>query len=265
MEKLPKISIITPSYNQAGYIEETISSVLDQDYPNLEYIVVDGGSSDGTLEILRKYEDRLTWISKPDEGQANAINKGLRMASGEVLAFLNSDDLYLPGTLLSVGDYFNRHPDAAWLSGQCRNMDEHGQEIRQLIRAYKNFWLHLASYQALLILNYIAQPATFWRKNALMHNGLLDETLHYTLDYDLWLRLGQSHRLHVLRKDLAAFRLHGASKSGTTAHKQFEEELEVARRYGSPLTNRLHRMHNLLIVWVYRHVMHLGRQTDRPN
>jgi len=255
VKQLPKISVITPSFNQADFIEQTIRSVLEQDYPDLEYVVVDGGSSDGTLDILSRYAGRLTWISEPDRGQAHAINKGLRMVSGEVLAFLNSDDLYLPGALQSVGNYFSQHPDAGWLSGRCRNINENGQEIRQVIRAYKNIWLRAASYHALLILNYVAQPATFWRRAAMQSCGWLNEDLHYTMDYELWLRLGRRHQLHVLNQDLAAFRVHDASKSGTTAHKQFDEELAVARRYGSPLTTRLHRLHNTLIVWVYRQLL----------
>ena len=258
LDRLPKISIITPSFNQGKFIEQTIRSVLDQGYPNLDYIVVDGGSTDHTPEILKRYEQHLTWTSEPDLGQANAINKGLRKASGEVVAYLNSDDLYLPGTLHAVGSYFMEHPQANWLSGTCRNIDENGHEIRQFIRHYKNFWLRLANYRVLLILNFIAQPATFWRRSVMQDAGLLDETLHYTLDYEYWLRIGQRHKLHVLKIDLAAFRLHAASKSGATAYKQFDEELKVAQSYGSPLTNALHQLHNLVIVFIYRHILGLG-------
>src|SRR5690242_3711403 len=127
MSDLPKISIITPSFNQAAYIEQTIKSVLDQDYPNLEYIVIDGGSSDGSVEIIRKYENRIAfWVSEPDNGQAHAINKGLARATGDIIAYLNSDDYYLQGALKQVADLSNRRSDLDLLHGRCRVVDQHG-------------------------------------------------------------------------------------------------------------------------------------------
>lgn len=248
----PRVSIITPSFNQGAFIEETIRSVLAQDYPDLEYWVIDGGSTDGTLEILKRYEGRLRWISELDSGQANAINKGLRLASGEILAYLNSDDLYLPGALRRVGEYFAAHPEAAWLTGRCRTVDANQQETRRLITRYKNFWLRLRSYRALQVLNYISQPATFWRRSAFEASGLLDESLHYTMDYDYWLRLGGRYRLHVLPQELAVFRLHERSKSGSTASKQFEEQYRVAEKLRSPaLLLYFHKLHNVLSSGVY--------------
>ena len=114
---LPRISVVTPSYNQGNFVEETIQSVLDQGYPNLEYIVMDGGSTDGTLDILRKYEKRLVWKSERDRGQSDALNKGFRMASGDIFSFINSDDVYEPGALHKVGRFFVDHPQASWLTG----------------------------------------------------------------------------------------------------------------------------------------------------
>lgn len=263
MAEWPKISIITPSFNQGTFIEATIQSVLSQDYPNLEYIVLDGGSTDGTQEILRKYQNQLTWISEPDQGQADAINKGLSKASGEVLAYLNSDDLYLPGALRKVGAYFAEHPQADWLTGFCLNIDAGGRPIRGLIRAYKNAWLRTRSYRALLVLNYIAQPATFWRRRLADQVGPLDERLHYTMDYQYWLRLGRAARLHVLKEDLAAFRLHPASKSGGTAERQFQEQLGVAADFAGPCLLRLHRVHNALAVFIYQHIMRVGQTANK--
>src|SRR5258706_6083465 len=128
----PRISIVTPSFNQAAYVDATIRSVLDQRYPNLEYIVVDGGSTDGSVDIIRRYEDRLTyWVSEPDRGQADAINKGLARATGEIRAYLNSDDLYLPGALLRVAAEYRAHPDADIICGVCRVIDEHGRMVGQ--------------------------------------------------------------------------------------------------------------------------------------
>src|SRR5579862_9846502 len=128
MKSLPRITIITPSYNQADYIEQTIVSVLKQEYPNLEYIVMDGGSNDGTLDILKSYSDRLTWFSEKDHGQTHAINKGMRMASGVIVGFLNSDDILLPGALQHIGSFFVDHPEPKFVTGKCRVIDKNGVE-----------------------------------------------------------------------------------------------------------------------------------------
>lgn len=250
-KELPKISIVTPSLNQAPFIEETIQSVLNQGYPNLEYLIVDGGSTDGTLRILKKYEGQLSWISEKDNGQSDAINKGLRQVTGDIVAFLNSDDLYEPGGLLAVGEYFLNHPEANWLTGLCINIDQTGKEIRKLNRLYKNFWLRWKSFAVLQVLNYVSQSATFWKRSAMNKIGYLNEHLHYTMDYDYWLRLGQRYPLHVLYRDLASFRIHNNSKSGTTTHHQFDEELKVLQKYYKGLPVFLHRLHGILIVKFY--------------
>lgn len=256
METLPKITVITPTLNQCDYIEQTIHSVLSQNYPNLEYIVMDGGSTDSTLEILKKYEGRLHWISEKDRGQSHAINKGLRMASGEVVAFLNSDDYYEPGALLKVGKFFKGHPEAGWLTGKCRTLNSEGKEIRKLITLYKNFWLKTKSYQVLLVLNYISQPATFWRKNVIDAVGEFDETLRYAMDYDYSLRVGSQFKLWILDDTLASFRIHPSSKAGSSAHAQFDSDFQIAKRYiTSPLLVRLHAAHNAITVNVYRKLM----------
>ncbi len=258
MTELPKISIITPSLNQGRFIEQSICSVLDQGYSNVEMIVIDGGSTDATLDLLKKFEPRIKWISETDTGQANAINRGIRMATGEILAYLNSDDYYLPGTFHLVGEYFRTNPDARWLSGYCRNIDRNGEEIRKGIKLYKNFWLKFASLKILKVLNFISQPATFWRRDILNDVGLLDEGLNYTMDYDLWLRIGRLHQLHILRSELACFRIHLSSKSGSTDHGQFDEELMVAGRYSNNWLQVLHQLHRLVTVNVYKHLPLLG-------
>jgi glycosyltransferase involved in cell wall biosynthesis len=252
-EPLPKITVITPSYNQGHYIEQTIRSVLDQNYPDLEYLVIDGGSTDGALDILRQYESRLAWVSEPDRGQSHALNKGLRLAGGEVVAYLNSDDLYLPGALLRVGRFFQAHPHAAWLTGHCRIIDHHGREIRRLVSLYKNFWLLWRSYPVLMVLDYISQPATFWRREVVEQIGPFDETLHYAMDYDYSLRVGKRFKLWALHQPLAAYRIHPASKAGASVHGQFEADLAIARKHGaSRLLAGLHALHNALITLVYR-------------
>ncbi len=252
---LPKITVITPSFNQGQYIQQTIRSVLDQDYPNLEYLLLDGGSSDGTLKILESYRDRLWFASEPDRGQTHAINKGLALASGEIVCFLNSDDQFAPGALAKVGAFFAAHPECAWLSGRCRIVDEGGVETLKPISAYKNFWLAFHSPSVLGVLNYISQPATFWRRTLLERVGYLNEELHYAFDYEYWLRILQVEKLCVLPEVLALFRVHAASKGSTGVAAQFGEELATARRLvDSPLLLRLHAWHNALILWVYSRI-----------
>jgi glycosyltransferase involved in cell wall biosynthesis len=256
METLPRITIITPSYNQGHFIEQTINSILGQNYPDLEYIVMDGGSTDSTLEILEKYERRLLWISERDRGQSHAINKGVAMATGEIVAFLNSDDLYEPGALLKVGKFFAAHPEACWLTGRCRTIDSRGKEIRKAITLYKNVWLRTKSYRVLLVLDYISQPATFWSRRAIDAVGEFDESLRYAMDYDYSLRVGRSFKLWVLDDYLASFRVHPSSKAGSSAHAQFDTDFQIAKRYiTSPLLVGLHAAHNAFTVNVYRVIM----------
>lgn len=260
MIQLPRITVITPSLNQGEFIERTILSVLDQGYPNLEYIVVDGASDDDTVNILKKYGDRLAWISESDRGQSHAINKGIRLATGDVIAFLNSDDLYLPGALLAVGYFFARQTKASWVTGRCRIIDQNDEEIRKGITFYKNMWLRFAGYHTLHITNYVSQMATFWRREVIEQIGELDESLHYVMDYDYWLRIIKRYKLYTLNQYLACFRVHTSSKSSHSAsgsvdkaNKQFDEEFQVVRRHSpSPLFTNLHRLHNAAIVAVYR-------------
>ena len=252
-DRLPRISVITPSFNQGPFIEHTIRSVLSQDYPDLEYVVVDGASNDNTVDILRSYGDRIRWISEPDRGQAHAINKGLAMVSGDVIAFLNSDDIYEPLALQRVGEFFAQHPAAHWLTGRCRTIDVDGREIRRPITFYKNLWLRLGSYRALKILNYVSQPATFWTRKVTDTVGEFDESLVYAMDYDYSLRVGRRFRLWVHDDYLAAFRVHPTSKAGSSASAQFDVDLEIVRRYTrSRLLIGLHAAHNALAVGAYR-------------
>lgn len=250
---LPRITILTPSFNQGGYIERTIQSVLNQEYQNLEYLVIDGGSTDETIEILKKYDRDIEWVSEEDSGQSNAINKGIRKAKGDIIGVLNSDDTYDQGTLIAVGDYFTQNPTALWATGKCRTVDEHDREIRKAVTLYKNFLLRLMSPRLLLVMNYVSQPASFWRRDVVDLVGLLDENINYTMDYDYWLRLWKHEKPGFINRYLANFRIHAHSKSGTTAHRQFEEQLAVAKRYtNSRSILALHKLHNMLATSIYK-------------
>lgn len=256
MSSLPRITIITPTYNQAHFIEQTIQSVLSQDYPSLEYIVMDGGSTDGTLGILKKYGDCLKWVSEKDRGQSHAINKAIRMATGDVVAYINSDDCYEPGALLRVGKFFASHPDAHWVTGECRIINRDGKEVRKFIKWYKNMLLWLSSYPLLQVVDYISQPATFWRRDIVHQVGFFDERLHFVMDYDYSLRVGRYCKLWVLHQPLADFRVHVNSKSTTASSAMFGDDLQIAARYtNSKFLLRLHALHSAVVVMIYWYII----------
>jgi glycosyltransferase involved in cell wall biosynthesis len=260
MGLLPKISIITPTLNQGQFIERTIESVLNQDYPNLEYIVVDGGSRDGTIDILKKYEKWLVWISEKDQGQADAINKGIRMSTGDIMAYLNSDDVYENGALKRVGEYCAAHPSAMWMTGKCRIIDEQDRETRGMITRYKNLLLKHFSYQVLLVTNPVSQPATFWRREIVNEMGLFDINEHLVMDYEYWLRIGRKYRLEILDEYLARFRVYSASKTSRLFLTTFRREMEIARRYsGSAVLDALHYLNYLGISSMYLLMNSLSR------
>lgn len=186
------VSIITPSFNQSAFLEQTILSVLNQDYPRIEYMVIDGGSTDGSVDIIRKYESRLAyWVSEIDKGQADAINKGFGRAKGDVVAWLNSDDYYLPGAISAAVKAFEENPGAVLVYGNMLSVDEHGKTFHTL--NYKQLTL-----EDLLCFQIIGQAAVFFRSPALAVTGWLDTSYHYMLDHHLWIRLAQQGRiLHV--------------------------------------------------------------------
>ncbi|MGH7215442.1 MAG: glycosyltransferase family 2 protein, partial [Tepidisphaeraceae bacterium] len=241
-----KVSVVTPSFNQAGYLRQTLDSVLSQtgDRLEVESIVVDGGSTDETLELLRAIHDpRLRWTSEKDRGQSHAINNGLARATGDVVAWLNSDDLYTPGALASVVGAFATRPGAQWLVGGCEIIDGAGRVIRPGVTRYKRRSLIRYSYRRLLRENMVNQPAVFWRRGFGEAVGPLDESLHYTMDYDLWLRMGGRCDPLVLDRVVSQFRIHAASKSGQVAREQFDEQYRVACRYfdGDRASRIIHR------------------------
>jgi glycosyltransferase involved in cell wall biosynthesis len=223
----PLVSIITPSYNHAAYIEQTIKSVREQDYPHIEHIVMDGGSTDNTLDILRQYEDRLIWVSEKDSGQTNAINKGFRKATGEIMAWLNSDDVYMPGAVRAMVEHFQQHPEDKFVYGDVLAVDEHEQSYG--VRTH----VHQGDQQELVNrVNFIVQPATFWRREVWETVGELDESLHYVMDYEYWMRVAGRYALRHIPVVIAKERMYPSAKTFSGAVTRMEEMEAVAKRYG---------------------------------
>lgn len=219
-----KISIVTPSFQQGQFVEETILSVLNQNYPDLEYMIIDGGSTDETVEVIRRYEDHLAyWISEKDRGQVHAINKGIERSTGEIFGFINSDDVYLPGTFDAVAEYFETHPEAEWVCGDTIMFgegleDELVETVVPKSAAHCLCWAYKAS-----------QPGHFWKRELIA--GGFDEAWPYDFDHDLYVRLLlDGHRCEYIAQPFARYRLHEASKTVAENHRQiaeFERSAEV--------------------------------------
>jgi GT2 family glycosyltransferase len=226
----PRISIITPSYNQGEYIEETIQSVLNQGYPNLEYIIIDGGSTDHTIEIIKRYESQIHyWISEPDRGQTHAINKGLAQATGEILAYLNSDDYYLPGTLQKIADHFQAHPQTSLCHGHCRYVDEQGHKIGEQIANISKFDEIIDLWGVWWRKRQFVQPEVFWSRRMTEQIGDFDESLHYVMDYEYWCRiLRAGGQVGKVEAETTCFRLTATQKSNQS-EKVAEELLQVVQ------------------------------------
>ena len=258
--ELPSISVITPCLNAAGTIQAALASVREQGYPRVEHVVVDGGSTDGTLEILESAPG-IRYISEPDRGRPDAANKGVGLSTGEVVAWLNADDRYEPGALVEVGEALARAPGAPWATGYCRIIDAEDREIRRFISGYKNLLLRHWSYGLYLTQNFVADPATFVRRQALEAVGPLDERYRISHDYDLWLRVARLGRPIVLRRDLASFRMTEGTLSMAGFELQFREHAEIARRHanGHRLPLVTNALMSRLIPAVYR-VLRLRRR-----
>jgi glycosyltransferase involved in cell wall biosynthesis len=211
---LPRLTVITPSFNQAAFLERTILSVLNQGYPNLEYLILDGGSTDGSLEIIKKYEKHLSyWVSEPDGGQSAAINEGLLRATGEWVAFQNSDDLYLPGAFNVFAEMTRKHPSAEALYGDLLLIDQKDRVEEVWLTTPTRFWLQVA------FPGQVHNQALFWRRSLLERIGFLREDLFFCFDYEYFLR---------------AFRRHAAAKTATIPRVAREETAKVVKEYGGP-------------------------------
>lgn len=227
MEQFPLVSIVTPSFNQARFLPETIQSVLGQDYPNLEYLIVDGGSTDGSLEVIRRYADRLAWwVSETDQGQTDAINKGFGRARGEILAWLNSDDTYLPHAVSEAVAFLRDHPEAGMVYGDANLVNENGQIVGRFPARQTDYHRLRRGYV------HIPQQAAFFRASLWRQSGPLDPTFYFAMDYDLWVRLARLAPLCYYPSLWANFRLHGAGKSVIADERCWPEMLRVHRREG---------------------------------
>lgn len=223
MIKLPKISIVTPSYNQGHFIEQTILSVIGQGYPNLEYIIIDGGSTDNTVEVIKKYNDKITyWVSEKDNGQSHALNKGLAHCTGDIFNWINSDDYFEPGTFFKLANYFIGNKSVNIVSGWCNCFTNDTSEI-----SFKSRTSYFENVETTLIQQKINQPASFYKLPIIKELGGINKDLHYCMDLDLWFRylvqFGQKNIL-LVEDTFAHFRLHDDSKTVQLQVKFREEE-----------------------------------------
>ncbi|MBI2691022.1 MAG: glycosyltransferase [Solirubrobacterales bacterium] len=263
MSTAPSLTVVTPTYNADATIRETLSSIQSQGYPALEHIVVDGGSTDGTVELLAEEAEagRLRYISEPDRGLSDAFNKGVAMATGDWIAWLNADDTYEPGALAVVGAALAGENGAEWAVGRCKIMGGSGEESRKAVTAYKNFLLKRFSLRLYLTNNFVSSPATFVRRTVLDEIGALDERFKYSADYDLWLRLARRSNPVYIDADVARFRMADDSLSITGFEEQFVEHAQnaVDNGEGHRVAVAINQLMSRAIVLVYRSIMRWRR------
>ena len=263
-ENFPLVSIVTPSFNQARFLPATLESVLNQTYPNIEYIVIDGGSTDGSVAVIEDYADRLAyWVTEPDKGQTEAINKGFARAHGEILAWLNSDDTYEPNAVAQAVEKFQQNPDIGMVYGEANFIDEYGQKIGRFPAAQTDYERLRRGYV------HIPQQAAFWRADLWRQVGPLDESLYFAMDYDLWLRLAKISRIKYYPNQVwANFRLHGESKTIAEDDRCWMEMVQIHQRDGgrqvSMLTIKyiLRKLLAPLVTWRRRRRVQMAREID---
>lgn len=249
---LPLVSIITPSFNQSAYLEATIQSVLGQDYPHIEYIVIDGGSTDGSVDILKKYEGRIAfWVSEKDKGQTDAINKGFARARGDILAWLNSDDTYNPGAVSEAVQFLNENPKAGIVYADCNFINEQGRVIGKFASRPTDYARLRRGYV------HIPQQTMFFRANYWRELGPLDPSFYFAMDYDLWVRIAKHAPLHYLPgRTWANFRIHTSSKTNVNDERGWQEMLRVHYRDGgtffAPIVAKYYLRKVIGPLWTWR-------------
>lgn len=240
MEDYPSISVIIPSFNQGQFIEETILSVIGQNYPNLEVLVLDGGSTDNTVEILQKYSDHLDyWHSQKDGGQADAINQGMEKSSGDIVCWLNSDDMYLPGTLLDIGKRFQgRTNEKLLIYGGALVLRE--DEESKFINGKSQLSRPLNDPFELTYKSFMVQPSAFWTKQLWKTAGSLNYKYNYMLDWEWFIRASKAGQFEYTQKCYSVYRYHPTHKTSTGGAKKLEEKLEVIGLYSSEYRKKLY-------------------------
>lgn len=227
MAESPLVSIVSPSFNQARYLEEAMQSVLAEEYSQLEYIIIDGGSKDGSVDLIKRYTDRLAyWSSEPDRGQADALNKGLSRARGKYMAWLNADDRMKPNAAREAVSFLEAHPEVGMVYGDAEFIDANGRVIGRFASRQTDYRRLLRGYV------HIPQQAAFWRAELWQQVGPLDPSLSFAMDYDLWVRLAKISKLKYLPRPWAQFRLHADSKTIQNDMRAWEDMLKVYRREG---------------------------------
>lgn len=247
--KLPKISIIIPSCNKVDYIKETLESIFLQEYTNLEVIVQDAGSTDGTVEIIKKYAKKypkfISWESKKDKGQTDAINKALKKSTGDIVTYINADDIYEKGALKAVGEYFAKEPSTLWLAGHGCVIDAKGKEISRLVTLYKNFLLTINRYSLLIVVNYLMQPSVFLSRKAYQEFGPFSGIPAFVTEYDLWLKLAKLQMPVVINRNLSKFRIEKDTKTKNMFQELLKEDEKILKKHTKNLVVLcLHKIHN---------------------
>jgi len=256
MKKEYKISIVIPSYNKGKYIEETLKSIITQSYNNFEVIIQDGGSTDNSVEIIekyaKKYPEQIQWVSQKDGGQLDAINKGMKKATGDILAFINADDTYEKRAFEIIVKACEQNPSALWFAGQGRVVNAMGKEIAKYVTAYKNLLLKINNYDLLLIVNYLMQPSVFITREAYDKYGPFMGTKKFVMEYDLWLKLGKVQMPIIISENLSKFRFEPNTISAKQSRILLQEDHEVVKKYTSNfIISNLHLIHNKLRLFVY--------------
>ncbi len=250
MSPIAKISIVIPSLNKVEYIEETLKSIISQKYTNYEVIVQDGGSTDGTLIIIKKYAKKypkiIRWESKRDNGQTEAVNKGFEKANGDILTYLNADDIYTENALETVADTFAENPNILWAVGEGGIINEKGKKIIKLVTIYKNFLLKVNSYSLLLIVNYLTQSSVFLSRAAYNKFGPFRGKREFITEYDLWLNIGKYKMPIAIDRTLSFFRLSLSNTSMRLSKKLLDEDKKIVKKYtNNKLVIGIHSLNNL--------------------